>query len=115
MLCEWRPQRSRAGRLRDAPLAAGALNDQGGRDALVTGVQVALAAAPRRIEVAPGAAQEILSQVVEEVAREAHVDPRVATTVEAGQQHGDDEGHSCRKGQERNRQVEGKKKKKNTN
>lgn len=34
---------------------------------------------------------------------EAHVDPGVAAAVEAGQQHGDDEGHGCRR-QERERE-----------
>ena len=30
---------------------------------------------------------------------EAHVDPGVTAAIEAGQQHGDDEGHGCRRGQ----------------
>lgn len=45
---------------------------------------------------AGGAAEEALCQLVEEVAREEHVDPGVAAAVEAGQKHGDDESRSCR-------------------
>lgn len=44
-----------------------------------------------------------MHKFVEEVAREEHVDPRVAAAVEAGQEHGDDEGRSCRVGREERR------------
>lgn len=39
------------------------------------------------------AAQHVLPQILEQVAGEEHVDPRVTATVEASEQHGDDEGH----------------------
>lgn len=37
---------------------------------------------------------------MEEVACEEHVDPRVAAAVEAGQEHGNDEGGRCGVGRE---------------
>lgn len=40
---------------------------------------------------------------MEEVACEEHVDPRVAAAVEAGQEHGNDEGRSCGVGGEERR------------
>lgn len=84
------------GGLREAPLAARALDGKVRGDALVAGVKVALAGALGRLEVARGAAQEGLPEVLEEVPGEAHVDPGVAAAVEAGQQHGDDEGRGCK-------------------
>lgn len=66
------------------------------------GVKVPLAVALGRLEVAGGAAQKILPEIVEEMSGKAHVDPGVAAAVEAGQQHGDDEGHSCGRQREGN-------------
>lgn len=43
------------------------------------------------------AARQASGEVGEEVPAEDHVDPGVAAAVEAGQQHGDDEGHGCRR------------------
>lgn len=40
---------------------------------------------------------------MEEVTCEEHVDPRVAAAVEAGQEHGNDEGRSCGVGREEKR------------
>lgn len=40
---------------------------------------------------------------MEEVACEEHVDPRIAAAVEAGQEHGNDEGRSCGVGREERR------------
>lgn len=51
---------------------------------------------PRAPQVAGGATEDTLHELVEEVAREEHVDPRVAAAVEAGQEHGDDESRGCR-------------------
>jgi len=85
---------SRRGRLREAPLArALAAEDEGGGVALLADAQVA-----RRpgLQVARGAAEEAPHQVVEEVPRVQHVDPGVAAAVEAGQEHGDDEGGGCK-------------------
>ena len=93
----------RVGRLSDAPLAAGALDDVGGGVALVAGVKVPLALAAGRLEVARGAAHKALPEVLEQVPRKAHVDPWVAAAVEAGQQHGDDEGHGWRRRRRRRR------------
>lgn len=81
------------GGLSDAPLAAGAFDDVRGGVALAAGVLVALAAALGRLQVVRRAAEQRLAQVVEQVAGEEHVDPGVAAAVEAGQEHGDDEGH----------------------
>lgn len=61
----------------------------------MTGVEVGLAVAWRRVEVAGRAAQEVLPEVLEQMPGEAHVDPGVAAAIEARQQHGDDEGHGC--------------------
>lgn len=85
------------GGLGDAPLTARALDGKVRGDALVAGVKVALAGALRRLEVARRAAQKGLPEVLEEMPSKTHVDPGVAAAVEAGQQHGDDEGRSCRR------------------
>ena len=69
----------------------------------MAGLKVPLTLAAGRLEVARGAAHEALPEVLEKVAREAHVDPGVAAAVEAGQQHGDDEGHGCRRRRRRRR------------
>lgn len=69
----------------------------------MAGVKVTLTAALGRLEVAGGAAQKVLPKVLEQMPCEAHVDPGVTAAVEAGQQHGDDEGHSCRAEKERER------------
>lgn len=87
----------RRGSLCDAPLTAGALDGKVWGDALVTGVKVTLTVALGRLEVASGTAQTILPQVLEEMSGETHVDPGVTAAVEAGQQHGDDEGCGCRR------------------
>lgn len=85
---------SRRGGLREAPLArALAAEDKGGGVALLADAQVARRP---RLQVARGAAEEAPHQVVEEVPRVQHVDPRVAAAVEAGQEHGDDEGRGCK-------------------
>lgn len=85
---------SRRGGLREAPLAhALAAEDEGGGVALLADAQVARRP---RLQVARGAAEEAPHQVVEEVPRVQHVDPRVAAAVEAGQEHGDDEGRGCK-------------------
>ena len=83
----------RGGGLSDAPLAAGAFDDVRGGVALAAGVLVSLAAALRGLQVVGRAAEERLPQVVEQVAREEHVDPGVAAAVQAAQEHGDDERH----------------------
>ena len=85
------------GSLCDAPLAARALDDKGGGVALVAGVKVTLTAALGRLEVVSRTAQKVLPKILEKVPGEAHIDPRVTAAVEAGQQHGDDEGHGCRR------------------
>jgi len=76
-----------------APLAAGALHDERGGAA---GPAAALlpTAARGRSQVPAGAAgaAHAAQQVPKQVAGEQHVDPGVAAAVEAGQQHGDDEG-----------------------
>lgn len=83
------PARSHCGWLRAAPLAgAVAAQDEGGGVALLADAGLSRTAAP---QVAGGAAEEALHKFVEEVAREQHVDPRVAAAVEAGQKHGYDE------------------------
>lgn len=86
-----------AGGLRDASLTARALYGKVRGDALVAGVKVVLAGALGRLEVARRAAQKGLPEVLEEMPGKAHVDPGVAAAVEAGQQHGDDEGRGCRR------------------
>lgn len=35
---------------------------------------------------------------MEEMPSEAHIDPGVTAAVEACKQHGDDEGHGCKRG-----------------
>lgn len=85
------------GSLCDTPLTASALNGKGWGVALVTGVKVTLTAALGWLEVASGTAQKVLPKILEQMPSEAHVDPGVAAAVEAGQQHGDDEGHGCRR------------------
>lgn len=87
----------RGGGLCDAPLTARALNGKVWGDALVTGVKVTLTVALGWLEVASRTAQTILPQILEEVPGETHVDPGVTAAVEAGQQHGDDEGRGCRR------------------
>lgn len=93
------------GSLCDAPLTACALNGKVWGDALVTGVKVTLTVALGWLEVASGTAQTILPQILEEVPGETHVDPGVTAAVEAGQQHGDDEGRGCRRWDSRQRDV----------
>lgn len=83
----------------DAPLTAGALDNKCWGDALVAGVEFRLAVALGWLEVASGAAQKALPEILEEVSGEAHVDPGVTAAVEAGEEHGDDEGHGCGSGQ----------------
>lgn len=63
----------------------------------MAGVKFALALALGRLEVARRAAQKGLPEVLEEMPSEEHVDPGVTAAVEAGQQHGDDEGRGCRR------------------
>lgn len=85
---------SHHGRLHEAPLArALAAEAEGGGVALLADGQVARRP---RLQVARGAAEEAPHQVVEEVPRVQHVDPGVAAAVEAGQEHGDDEGGGCK-------------------
>lgn len=85
---------SRHGWMREAPLArALAAEDEGGGVALLADAQVARRP---RLQVARGAAEEAPHQVVEEVPGVEHVDPGVAAAVEAGQEHGDDEGGGCK-------------------
>lgn len=89
----WPGVPSRGGRLRQAALtAAAAAEHEGGRVALPAHAE--LAGRPR-LQVPRGAAEEAPHQVVEQVPRVQHVDPGVAAAVEAGQQHGDDEGGGC--------------------
>lgn len=75
----------------EAPLAAGVLDDVSGGVALVPALSITAAGGVR--QVLSTAAEEALHQVVEQVTGKEHVDPGVATAVETGQQHGDDEGH----------------------
>lgn len=85
---------SHHGWLHEAPLArALAAEAEGGGVALLADGQVARRP---RLQVARGAAEEAPHQVVEEVPRVQHVDPGVAAAVEAGQEHGDDEGGGCK-------------------
>lgn len=86
---------SRAGGVRQAPLAAGVLEDVGGRVALVPAGALA-AAGGRRQVLSAAAGRETPHQVAEQVAGEEHVDPGVTAAVQTGQQHGDDEGHFWR-------------------
>lgn len=46
-----------------------------------------------------GTTQKALPKILEEMTGEAHVNPGVTATVEAGQQHGDNEWHGCTRGQ----------------
>lgn len=85
---------SRHGWMHEAPLArALAAEDEGGGVALLADAEVARRP---RLQVARGAAEEAPHQVVEEVPGVQHVDPGVAAAVEAGQEHGDDEGGGCK-------------------
>lgn len=87
--------------LRAAPLAgAAATQDEGGRVAFLADTRLSR---PAALQVAGRAAEKALHKFVKEVAREQHVDPGVAAAVEAGQEHGDDEGRSCRVGREERR------------
>lgn len=87
--------------LRAAPLAgAAATQDEGGRVAFLADTRLSR---PAALQVAGRAAEKALHKFVKEVAREQHVDPGVAAAVEAGQEHGDDEGRSCREGREERR------------
>lgn len=79
--------------MREAPLAAHVLDDVSGGVTLVPASSIAGAGRVR--QVLSAAAEEALCQIVEQVPGKEHVDPGVATTVEAGQQHGDNEGHVC--------------------
>lgn len=81
--------------LRNASLAAGALHNISGGVALAARVVLQLAAALRRLQVTCWTAQKVLLQVMKQVSSKAHVDPGVTTAVQAGQQHGDNEGHCC--------------------
>lgn len=80
-----------AGCVREAPLAAGVLDDVSGGVFLVPALSIAAAGGGR--QVLSTAAEEALHQVMEQVTSKEHVDPGVTATVETGQQHGDDEGH----------------------
>jgi hypothetical protein len=74
-----------------APLAGATVaQDKGGRVALLADARGL--PRPAALQVARGAAEEALHKFTEEVAREEHVDPRVTAAVEAGQEHGNDEG-----------------------
>lgn len=81
--------------LGNASLAAGALHDVNRGVALAAGVALQIIAALRGLQVVSRTAQKVLLQVMEQVSSKAHVDPRVTTAVQTGQQHGDDEGHGC--------------------
>ena len=70
----------------------------------MAGVKVTLTAALGGLEVVSRTAQKVLPEILEQVPSEAHIDPGVTAAVEAGQQHGDDEGHGCRR-QEGQRRV----------
>lgn len=84
-----------AGCVCDAPLAAGVLGDISGGVALLPALSITVAGGG--CQVLSTAAEEALHQVAEQVTSKEHVDPRVATAAETGQQHGNDEGHVCRK------------------
>lgn len=82
------PGRSHGGWLCAAPLAGAVLaQNKGGRVTLFADTCLSR---PGALQVAGGAAEEALHELVEEVAREEHVDPGIAAAVEAGQEHGDD-------------------------
>lgn len=85
----------RAGCVCEAPLAALVLDDVSGGAALVPAWSIA--AAGGGCQVLSAAAEEATRQVLEQVTGKEHVDPGVTAAVEAGQQHGDDEGHGCRR------------------
>lgn len=70
-----------------------AAENEGGRAALLADACLSRSGP---LQVAGRAAEEALHKLVEEVAREKHVDPGVAAAVEAGQEHGNDEGRGCR-------------------
>lgn len=89
------PGWSQGGELRGAPLAGAVpAQDKGGGVALFAHAGLPR---PRAPPVAGGATEDALHELVEEVAREEHVDPGVAAAVEAGQEHGDDESRGCRR------------------
>lgn len=90
-LCGWS--------LCDASLTASAFNGKCWGVALVARVELVLKVATGWFEVASGTTQKVLSKILEEVTSKAHVNPGVTAAVEAGQQHGDDEGRGCRRGQ----------------
>lgn len=80
-----------AARVCQAPLAAGVLHDAGAGVPFVSAPSIAAAAG--RLRVVFTAGKEAPCQVLEQVPGKEHVDPGVTATVEAGEQHGDDEGH----------------------
>lgn len=86
-------QPPRAARVCQAPLAAGVLHDAGAGVPFVAAPSIAAAGGRRCVGFT--AAGEAPPQVLEQVSGEEHVDPGVTAAVEAGQQHGDDEGHVC--------------------
>lgn len=75
----------------EAPLTAGVLDGISGGAALVSALLITAAGGVS--QVLSAAAEEALHQVMEQVASKEHVDPGVTAAVEAGQQHGDYEGH----------------------
>lgn len=89
------------GWLRTAPLTrAATTQDEGGGVAFLANARLSR---PAALQVPSRAAEEALHEFVEEMAREEHVDPWVAAAVEAGQEHGNDEGRSCGAGREEKR------------
>lgn len=52
-----------------------------------------ITAARALCQVPSTAAEETLHQVMEQVTREEHVNPRVTAAIETGKQHCNDEGH----------------------
>lgn len=87
----------------EAPLAAGVLDDIGGGIALV--IALSITATGGGCKVLSTATEEALHQVVEQVTSKEHVDPRVAATVETGQQHSNDEGHIYKKRQKEEQMI----------
>lgn len=84
--------------MRTTPLArAATTQDEGGGVAFLADARLSR---PAALQVPSRAAEEALHEFVEEVACEEHVDPRVAAAVEAGQEHGNDEGRGCGAGPE---------------
>ena len=80
-----------AGRVCEAPLAAGVFDDISGAVALVPALSITVAGGV--CQVLSTAAEEAPHQVAEQVTSKEHVDPGVTAAVEASQQHGDNEGH----------------------